>query len=79
MSEKLQERLRAFTYHAPGQDVQVKMGRLRRDLQDLTKALDEAIPECREKSLGFTALEESAMWFMKALSHTDPEGKQVSP
>ena len=79
MSEKLPERLKAFTYHAPSVPVQEHMRELRLRFQRLVTVLDDAIPECREKSLAFTALEEAGMWAMKALSHTDPGGQVVSP
>ena len=79
MSEKLEVRLEAFTYHAPSPDVQATMAQLRTQFMDMVKYLDASIAECREKSLAFTALEEAAMWAMKALSLTDPDGKIVSP
>ena len=79
MSDKLQARLDAFTYHAPSPVVQAIMANLRGSFQTLAALLDEGIPECREKSLAFTALEETSMWAMKALSLTDLDGKVVSP
>lgn len=79
MSEKLDQRLLAFTYHKPSPAVQAEMSGLRQRFMSLVTQLDLAVPECREKSLAFTALEESAMWAMKALALTDPEGTVVSP
>lgn len=79
MSEKLDARLNAFTYHRPSEEVQALMTRARETFQDVTVLLDSMIPECREKSLAFTALEESAMWVMKALSLTDHDGVVVDP
>ena len=79
MSAQLAERLNAFTYHAPSKSVQNLMQGLRLSMMNMATLLDEDIPECREKALAFIALEESAMWAMKALSHTDPEGKVISP
>mgnify|MGYP001576065383 CR=1 FL=1 len=79
MSDKLEARLLAFTYHAPSPAVQETMARLRKMFMMDVTLIDEHIPECREKSLAFTALEESAMWAMKALALTDPAGKVVSP
>jgi hypothetical protein len=55
------------------------MTRVRESFQAITGLLDGCIPECREKSLAFTALEESAMWAMKALSLTDHDGVVVDP
>ena len=55
------------------------MTSLRASYQVLVCILDGEIPACREQSLAFTALEESAMWAMKALALTDPGGVQVDP
>ena len=79
MSDKLQARLEAFAYHSPSPEVQAIMTALRERMQALATYIDGAIPESREKSLAFTALEESAMWAMKALSLTDPGGVIVDP
>jgi hypothetical protein len=79
MSEHLERRIAAHTYHRPSPEVQAVMGRVRASYMALVTLLDGAIPECREKSLAFTALEEAAMWSMKALALTDPEGEVVSP
>ena len=79
MSEKLHERLKAFTYQRPSKGVQEKMGYVRESFRDMVEMLDASIPECREKSLAFTALEECGMWTMKALSHGDHESVQESP
>ena len=79
MSEKLQQRLDDFTYHSSSPDVQARMGELRLAYIALVEELDMLVPEHRHKSLAFTALEESAMWAMKALSRTDPAGEVVSP
>ena len=79
MSEHLAKRLLSHTYHRPSVDVQAKMGALREAYMHLVEHLDLAVPECREKSVAFTALEESAMWGMKALALTDPNGEVISP
>lgn len=79
MSDKLDARLNAFTYHRPSAAIQATMSSLRSSFQVMVALLDAEIPECREKSLAFTALEESAMWAMKALALTDPDGAIVSP
>lgn len=79
MSDKLDARLHAFTFHRPSAEVQAIMTALRERLQALAAFLDGAMPECREKSLAFTALEESAMWAMKALALADAAGGVVDP
>jgi hypothetical protein len=79
MSERLVERQHAFAYHRPSTEVQVLMTALRVRFIDLVTWMDAAIPESRQKSLAVTALEESAMWAMKALSVTDADGAVVDP
>ena len=79
MSDKLDARLTAFAYHRPSAEVQGIMTALRERMQALATYVDGAIPECREKSLAFTAMEECAMWAMKALSLTDAGGVMVDP
>lgn len=73
------DRTTAFTYHRPSPEVQAIMTRLRESYQALGNVMDGSIPESREKSLAWTALEESAMWAMKALSVTDVGGVIVDP
>jgi hypothetical protein len=73
------DRSTAFTYHRPSPEVQAIMTRLRQSYQALGLLLDGTIPESREKSLAWTALEESAMWALKALSVTDTGGVVVDP
>lgn len=73
-SDKREVRLNAFTSHSPSPEVQAIMTRVRESYQALAGLLDGAIPESREKSLAFTALEESAMWAIKALALTDHGG-----
>lgn len=79
MSEKLKERQQAFMYHRPSPEVQAVMTALRERSIALATWMDGAIPESRQKSLAFTALEEAAMWAMKALSVTDVDGIVVDP
>ena len=79
MSELLARRLKSHTYHRPSPDVQETMAGLRAVFMATVSALDEQIPECREKSLACTALEEAAMWAMKALALTDPGAEVISP
>lgn len=79
MSEHLERRLKSHTYHRPSLAVQGLMSGARENFMALVAELDTHIPECREKSLAFTALEEAAMWAMKALALTDPGGAVISP
>jgi hypothetical protein len=73
------DRTNAFPYHRPSAEGQAIMTRLRESYQALGQVLEGCVPECREKSLAWTALEESAMSAMKALSVTDTGAIVVDP
>ena len=79
MSDQLAARLSAFASHRPSAEVQASMTEMRVAFQSLAGRLDTTIPACREKALAFTALEEAAMWAMKALALTDVGGVVVDP
>ena len=79
MSDQLATRLNAFAYHRPSAEVQAIMTEMRVAFQYLAGRLDTQVPACREKALAWTALEESAMWAMKALALTDVGGVVVDP
>lgn len=49
---------------------------MRKRYKDFAYALDELLPDGREKSLAFTALEEAAMWSHKAVARTAPLEKE---
>lgn len=74
MSDHLDARRHAFAEHRPSAEVQAIMTEMRVAFHSLAGRLDTTIPACREKALAFTALEESAMWAMKALALTDAAG-----
>ena len=63
---------RRFTYHRPeGQKVEDHED-IRRSFKVWAEALAAGLPEGREKSLAFTALEESSFWAHAAIAR---EGK----
>ena len=79
MSEKLEVRLKAFTYRRPTEAALVALTDLREAFQDFCRILDGVLPESREKSLAFTALEECGHWSTKALTHNDAACVEDSP
>lgn len=52
----------AFTYHAPKEGQPMKYQQIRYKARELAYLIDELVPECREKSLAVTKLEECVMW-----------------
>jgi hypothetical protein len=56
------EILRRFTYHAPGTVDVTKFEALRSTALGLADKVDKLCPDCREKSLALTKIEEAIMW-----------------
>ena len=77
--ELMADRTNAFTDSCPSPEAQAVMERLRESYQALGALVDGSIPESREKSLAWTALEESAMWTFKALSIADTRVQMIDP
>ena len=58
-----------FSYHAPSSDeVRNTHEIIRNRLRVLAHSLNGALPECREKSLAITHLEEAMMWANAAVA-----------
>ncbi len=51
-----------FGYHKASEETIPKHQKIRQSYLDLALFLNELLPEGREKSLAFTALQEAAMW-----------------
>lgn len=51
-----------FTYHAPKPGQPEKYTALREKAKDLATMIQAVVPDCREKSLAITRLEEVIMW-----------------
>jgi len=51
-----------FTYHPPKEGQPGKYETLRSHAKALAELIDVNCPECREKSLAITKLEETVMW-----------------
>lgn len=60
-----------FTYHAPKEGQPKKYEDIRGLAADLAILLNELCPESREKSLAFTALEETVMWANAAIARRE--------
>lgn len=83
MSEHIERRLKAINYHRPSEDTAHRMTLLRAEAHRFVAFLDDELPAsgdaARYTALAFTALEESMMWAMKALSFGDPNAVVVDP
>ena len=52
---------------------------LRSDFKEFAGFLNELLPDGREKSLAFTALEAASMWSHKAIASTAPLSYEADP
>jgi hypothetical protein len=59
----------AYVYIKPNENAIAKMGSLRGEFTQIDAAMRVFTPQGRYQSLALTALEEAAMWAMKAISH----------
>jgi hypothetical protein len=63
------EIVKRFSYHPPREPgVANLIGSVRLSVRSLAEFLNDALPESREKSLAFTALEEALMWANAAIA-----------
>lgn len=51
-----------FTYHAPKEGQPATYGKIRAKAHELASLINAESPDCREKSLAVTKIEESVMW-----------------
>lgn len=51
-----------FNYHAPNENQRRFYEAYRASLREIARDLTEAVPDCRERSLAITHLEEAMMW-----------------
>ena len=57
-----------FTYHAPKGTQAARYEKIRLYALNLAETLDELAPDCREKSLALTYLEQAVMWTNAAIA-----------
>lgn len=57
-----------FTYHAPTPESVEKYPKIRNKALQLAKLINKECPDCREKSLAITKLEEVVMWTNAGIS-----------
>lgn len=59
-----------FTYHAPTVGQPAVYEQLRGEALSLARSINDLIPDCREKSLAITNLEESIFWANAGLARS---------
>lgn len=64
---------RRFTYRAPNDETRPKHEAVDDMARSVAHALDELLPEGREKVLALTALQEVRMWSNAAIATAAPE------
>lgn len=64
---------RRFTYHRPEGDRITQHDSIREFYKDWAYLLKATLPDGREKSLAFTALEESSFWAHAAVARNLPD------
>jgi hypothetical protein len=58
-------------YHTPKQGQPEKYEALRAQAKKMAYLIDELCPDCRERSLAFTKLEESIMWANASIARNE--------
>jgi hypothetical protein len=64
-----------YAYHKPSDDGLSKITHLREAFSAVSRAIDEACPPSRQKSVAITELETAAMWAIKAVVFNDPKSE----
>lgn len=57
-----------FTYHPPTPEQVPKYEQTRKRAREMAEFIDEQAPDCREKSLALTALDEVVFWGNAAIA-----------
>jgi len=70
MLDILESELR-FTYHAPKQGQSEKYEEIRSRIKKMAEMIDHLCPDCREKALAFTKLEEAVFWANAAIARRE--------
>lgn len=60
-----------FQYHAPSDEQLVRLQAMREAALAYTRVIMENLPNCRERSVALTKIEESSMWANKGAVFTE--------
>lgn len=65
-----------FSYHAPDEDAIISHEHIRFDAKIYADTINRYCPDCREKSLALTKLEEAVMWANAAIARINENGNR---
>lgn len=68
MSDQIEQIEQNFKYHKPKEGQPAIYTAIRGHAKDLAHFIDDTAPDCREKSLAITKLEEAVMWANAAIA-----------
>lgn len=77
MSPNAESYKRSMTNVRPGDEAIEKIEEVREKAKEMVDVIFFCIPECRERSLALTHLEETVMWAVKGICLTDPEAREI--
>lgn len=66
-----------FDHHPPDEAKIKAHQNMRRVFRFAASAADQAMPDCREKSLAMTALEEAMFWANAGIARLGPDGERL--
>lgn len=64
---------KTYLYHKPGAVSLQQIAAIRKGFSDLHDLVEANSPQCRERAVALTNLEQAAMWAIKAAVVSDPE------
>lgn len=62
---------RDYEYHAPTDEKKVLHNMIRQKIGGTAQYINDLVPNCRERSLAFTKLEEAMFWANAAIARED--------
>jgi len=68
---------RSLTNVRPSDQAIRRIESLRAEAKVMVDFIFEFVPECRERSLALTHLEETVMWAVKGICLTDPDAREI--
>jgi len=67
---------KVYEQHNPSKEALERINYLRQAFSDMHDLIEASTPDCRERSIAFTNLEQAAMWAIKAVAHSSGDMHQ---